>query len=336
MNKPLDRSVNSNVREEGVFSAFGINLLVRRSLLQRHCPETFAPDGPVFRILVRFGTYPLDFERVRSSVIVEPERGGSRRFSARHILDEGSDVYVLRGGAAVEVDRSAKQLTVYVPPETDEGRIGAFCMGIGMTCLLKSLGQLQLHAGIASCEGKTVMLIGASGAGKSSTLAAMQAEGWMVHAEDLAAIRIEQETVTFKPGYNRIRLWLHVVDELRVNGSTAEIAPNGEKVYLPSTRCDSIEGSISHVLLIGDRHQEAVSVCRVSRVKPDAACVAELYANTMTPYLNTREEATQILRECSELTKRLPVMRLTLPDGLRKLRPAVSSLTGVLGMSRSR
>ncbi|MCB1643489.1 MAG: hypothetical protein KDI37_17295, partial [Xanthomonadales bacterium] len=216
------------------------------------------------------------------------------------------------------------------------GRIGAFCMGIGMTCLLKSLGQLQLHAGIASCEGKTVMLIGASGAGKSSTLAAMQAEGWMVHAEDLAAIRIEQETVTFKPGYNRIRLWLHVVDELRVNGSTAEIAPNGEKVYLPSTRCDSIEGSISHVLLIGDRHQEAVSVCRVSRVKPDAACVAELYANTMTPYLNTREEATQILRECSELTKRLPVMRLTLPDGLRKLRPAVSSLTGVLGMSRSR
>jgi hypothetical protein len=61
--------------------------------------------------------------------------------------------------------------------------------------MLAARGLLVLHAGAVARDGAAVLVIGATGAGKSTTVVAAGGAGWTVLADDLVVVRVGEAGV---------------------------------------------------------------------------------------------------------------------------------------------
>lgn len=105
--------------------------------------------------------------------------------------------------------------------------------------LLRLRGVTCLHASAIAVDGKTLVLIGQIGAGKSTTAAALAKMGYPVLAEDVVALFEQDNELFVHPGYPLIRLWPDSVQTLYgAPDALPLLTPNWDKRYLPLTESD--------------------------------------------------------------------------------------------------
>ena len=79
-------------------------------------------------------------------------------------------------------------------------------VGIGMGLLLHRRGVLCLHGSALSIGGRTIALLGESGAGKSTAAAALVRGGAVLISDDIVALRKDGESFVVEAGSTSVRL----------------------------------------------------------------------------------------------------------------------------------
>jgi len=92
---------------------------------------------------------------------------------------------------------------LFQPLGQDQARLRLFLLGSAMGALLAQRGKLVLHAGCVAMGERALAVAGNSGAGKSTTTAALVQRGCTLLSDDLVAV--SQGRVC--SGYPFLRLW---------------------------------------------------------------------------------------------------------------------------------
>jgi len=157
----------------------GFSLTIDSELeLPEFSPGTGAPD-----VIVRLGGVSCR-ERpatIEDEVVPVPALGRFR----------------IKGGREIVVDPLA---------DADPATLHGFVVGKLMAYLMRQRGCLPLHASGVAIEGKGVLFLGESGAGKSTAAAAFYARGHRVVADDVGAVCAARRGVELQTSWPGLRL----------------------------------------------------------------------------------------------------------------------------------
>jgi hypothetical protein len=118
-----------------------------------------------------------------------------------------------------------------------------YLLGSVMGCLLRVRKTTCLHAGVVAVGDKALAIIGAKGAGKSTTVAALAQQGLAVLSDDIAPLSEINGEFIVAPGYPRLRLWPNTVSAMSslTSESLPKVLSSIEKRYLDLTIDDTAQ-----------------------------------------------------------------------------------------------
>jgi hypothetical protein len=100
--------------------------------------------------------------------------------------------------------RDGREVLVDAAPGWDEDTLAMYVLGQGLALILQQRGLLVLHASCVDLGGRAVAIAGYSGAGKSTTAAALVRHGHALLCDDVTPVRPDHSVV---PGVDRLKLW---------------------------------------------------------------------------------------------------------------------------------
>jgi hypothetical protein len=208
------------------------------------------------------------------------------------------------------------------PAEYDLSYAATYIMGPVMGYTLRLHGITTLHASVIEMHGRALVIMGNSGAGKSSTAAAFAKLGYAVLSDDLAPIRQKGAEWSVAPGYPRICLWPASVQFLFGSEDALPLITAGwEKRYLGLAEdnghrfCASPQ-SLGAIYWLGDRtgQTDAPIVQGVGNQEALMGLVANTYAAEWPDLAKSSRD----LRVYATLLRDIPVRRvLAHPDPAR-------------------
>ena len=92
--------------------------------------------------------------------------------------------------------------------------VTAMLIGCIIGTALRLQGKLCLHSSVIKVDNCAIAIIGAKGAGKSTTAAAFAKQGYPILADDIAVVTDCGNSFLVQPGYPRLRLWKSAVNQL--------------------------------------------------------------------------------------------------------------------------
>ena len=179
------------------YAVYGLTLQSNRPM------DGFAPvetEGP--RVVIDFAGRPVERDEG------EPFFGNG--FETLWHRDDGTWLlrYVDdRDGAfwTIELDAAGTRLTIRWTNDALLADIPAVLQGPGLAAALHLRGVPMLHASVLAIDDSAIALVGAPGAGKSTTAAAFVARGFALMSDDLGALDIDGSAVSVQAGYPRLR-----------------------------------------------------------------------------------------------------------------------------------
>lgn len=152
-------------------------------------------------------------------VVIAWEAETAWRTAARALPASSDDPWAARlgetedGGLCIEWRR---ELQLVIAPSNDHMTVictaaklefaPTVLVGIGLGLLLHRRGTTCLHGSVVSVHGRTIALLGDSGAGKSTTAAALVAQGGTLISDDIAALRANGDRIIVARGCTNVRL----------------------------------------------------------------------------------------------------------------------------------
>jgi hypothetical protein len=127
-------------------------------------------------------------------------------------------------GVARYLLEDASLVTVEPARNAVAGEVRMFLLGTVLALLCYSRGLLPLHASCAVIKGRACAFVGNSGAGKSTTAAAMVRSGHAILADDVTAIDMRGPVPMVRPSFPRIKLW---EDSLTATGFDGALESGG-------------------------------------------------------------------------------------------------------------
>lgn len=111
--------------------------------------------------------------------------------------------------------------TITITPDAgaDDESLRLFLLGSAFGALLHQRGSLPLHGAAIWQDGRSVLILGTSGAGKSSLAAALGRHGWRLQSDDVSAVNLRGGRAECEPGFPRQKMW---PDMLRQLGDDAD------------------------------------------------------------------------------------------------------------------
>ena len=164
-------------------------------------------------------------------------------------------------GARFVIDANARRVWGQCPPLTIDD-IGVYLRGPIMGFVLRRRSVASLHACAVSISGKSVVLCGPTGSGKSTTAAALALRGVPVLCDDITALGEMGDKFYVEPGYPRICLWPDVAESLLgMPDALPRLTPTWEKCFLPldgiKARFEERRQPLSGMYLLAPRVSEA-------------------------------------------------------------------------------
>ncbi|MBI1298541.1 hypothetical protein GC175_26710 [bacterium] len=169
---------------------------------------------------VRFGALPAVDANAVAAGPLRQVTPGETRFGL-----PGAVTILIRGGNEIVIERQ----------QIDDEMIRLLIMGTAAALLLHQRGILPLHGSAIATAAGAVLFLGHSGVGKSTLLNEFLRRGYLMLAEDLAAVRLDATgTAWVEPGVQITKLWADsaAVLEQETEG-LARVRPQLEKYVVP-------------------------------------------------------------------------------------------------------
>ncbi len=173
--------------------------------------------------------------------------------------------FLLRGGrrSGRFLVEDGKHVTVERNPATDDDCMLFHLLHSVTAALLRQRGFLVLHANTAHTPRGAIAVSGKSGAGKSTTLAALLQRGCAMISDDITALRIGTDgQVVAVPGAAQIHLWDDAAGRLEINTSGFNRHPLSRmKAAFPtrSGRCTE-PSPLRRIYLLGVHHDDNLHI----------------------------------------------------------------------------
>jgi hypothetical protein len=240
----------------------------------------------------------------------------------RHWLDDDRLVIEFVDLALVEVDGATVVFDRDLPDEMEQHLLFDHVLPL----VLARDGRLVLHGGVVSRGGRGAVLVGATGAGKSTLTAFAWQQGWTVGGDD-GSVLFTTDPPTVEPTYATLRLTPTSADLLGIDPATSSavvgkmrIAGHGRQAF----------------------HQRAVELRLIAIIEPvgDAEASfeplgainahARLFGSTFHADLSRTNLLPAMLDELATIVETTTVGRLTVPRGLAGLTSAEQLLRMLL------
>ena len=132
----------------------------------------------------------------------------------------------VNGGREIVYDRKAG---------ADDSQIVSVLLGTGLAAAMMQRGQLPLHSCAVATPRGALLVIGKSGAGKSTMLSGLLEHGYPMMADDITGLDISEDSGPMAiPGFPAMRLWR---DSLTLAGKgeagLSRVRSDLEKFYVP-------------------------------------------------------------------------------------------------------
>jgi hypothetical protein len=133
----------------------------------------------------------------------------------------------------------------------DPGAVRLFLLGTAIGVVLHQRHVLPLHGAAVRADDGFVLVLGASGAGKSSLAAALVRRGWPAGSDDICAVSVVDGTPMLQPGYPEAKVW---PDVLAMTGDDPDryqrVRPDLEKRRVPIAEFCGEPAAVSAVILL--------------------------------------------------------------------------------------
>lgn len=208
--------------------------------------------------------------------------------------------FQVRDGGEILVAAEAQ-----TPPEVAR----LFLLGAAMGVLLHQRGLLVLHASAVAIDGRALVFVGDSGAGKSTIAAALQARGYPVVADDVVALVVDRPGAPLvPPAFPQLKLWPDTVAALGHDTRQLPLVhPELTKRAYRSASTSSTEplllGAI-YVLAPGDQPT-------VAALSPQDGFAALLRCSYAVGMLGPAASSPAHFQQCVHLAATTPIVQLT-------------------------
>jgi len=129
--------------------------------------------------------------------------------------------------------RKGKEVTFSIHPGADEGWVRLYLNGQVAVALLHQRKILSFHASSFDYDGRGVMVLGESGAGKSSLTASYVLSGAGLLTDDVTPVVLIDTVPNIRPLHGSIRIRKHTAEQLDIDPRKLMDAEAGsEKKYL--------------------------------------------------------------------------------------------------------
>jgi energy-coupling factor transporter ATP-binding protein EcfA2 len=208
-----------------------------------------------------------------------------------------------------------------------------------MAFTLRLRGHTCLHASALAIADQAIALMGAPGAGKSTTAAAFAQLGYAVLSDDVAVLADLDDVFLVQPGYPRVNLWPDSVRTLFESESALHrITPTWDKRYLAldqdGLKFQSTPLPLGAIYVLDDREAE-LNTPVIEGVTGREAMMT-VVANTYVNYLLDRNMRASEFDVLSRLLARVPVRvvrPIADPGGIFTLCDAIIADAKRLGIS---
>lgn len=253
---------------------------------------------------------------VRRTKVAENGIENPRLTRALMQAGDGSVWFDVPGIARFQID-DGREVRVEAYPEADERSIVLFLLGSALGAVLHQRGFLVLHANAVLVDGGAVLLAGHSGAGKSTTAAALLERGYEVLADDVTAL---DEAGGFAAGVPRLKLWKDALGKLDMTLEGLEqLRPQIDKYQLPlPSRKAPKKGSlpVKAIYILSSANELEPEKFELKRIEGTTKFVA-LQNQTYRPHFMTGLGLKpRHLKLCAALAARTPIARITRPTTL--------------------
>jgi hypothetical protein len=273
------------------YRAFGLSIASEMIL-----PELILDPDPS-------GTADLEIQETKAEISEDdalsggngtPPDGLSFRLSINGIAD-----FLIEGGDRITFRRA--------DPDVEDANIRLFLLGSCLGSALQQRGCVVLHGNAVTTDGKTCrIVVGHSGAGKSTSAALAYQQGARILADDVCAITLDAEgTPWVHPSYPQLKLWKASADLLGISvEGLRRVHKDEEKYKLPiKDRFWPTPLPLAEVIELSPDHTEE----SLTRGYDKARCLAEhSYRNE---YLREMGLEAVYLRRLMRVVKHVEVRR---------------------------
>lgn len=289
------------------YSAFGLRIDSEMMLT-----ELMEDSGRVSDVMIQCGDTP---ERI----VAPLEEGDGYQLAEQEFLfyvDGVARYYVANGNKIIVQPCSGAN-----PQECQ-----LFLLGTVMGILLMQRGMLPLHGSAVVANGRCLVFTGDSGAGKSTLAAALRQKGYAILSDDVSALIFDPSGMPWiQPGYPYQKVWQDAASLLNINTKPLTlVSTEYHKYYVPVGQSFWGQAApLTAVYVLEVKPGVDVGLSVLTGAEKFAALMNHTYRGS---FLYGMGSGTDHFQKCATLAKRIPVFRLTRPEG----EPSIGKLLEIL------
>lgn len=210
-----------------------------------------------------------------------------------------------------------QQIIIDAANEIPQGEIMTFLLGPALGLLCHQRQVLPLHGATIRIGNSAVTIVGQSGAGKSTTAAALISRGHQLLCDDITIVDSEQATV--RPSYPAIKLWQEAADALSIETRTLDKTRESiKKFHYPiATNFALKPTALSAIIILYPKtHIASPTLAPLSKINALAQLGQQIYRRKLANLLGAEQAC---LNQLGQLITNIPVMALMRPDNFATL-----------------
>lgn len=213
----------------------------------------------------------------------------------------------------------------------DETRVRTNIIGTLQAVLWHQRGLLPLHASAVMIGERAVLIAGQSGDGKSVLAAALAQLGLALLCDDLAVIDARAEPARLLPGYQRVRLWQDACVALKVGDRAQGAAHTSGQKFILGSQGVPLQSpvEISDILVLEGPRANEFKLESMSVVPALKALFSVVHMHDAATALGRQQQVTFSINAL--ISQDIRIQRLTMPDGLDRVRGAADAILAALG-----
>ena len=222
---------------------------------------------------------------------------------------------------SLEAHSGGAQLDIRWSDTSQLHDIPAVVQGAGLAMALHLQGAFILHASVVAVAGRAVLVIGDSGAGKSSTAAALVRGGCPLISDDMAVLNVVGEGIVARRGPLRMRVYEGPARAAGWTGTLPKLFRHpifDDKRYIDLADTLQAETAPVTAIFVLEPRDASADRVRVERLSPRAALGALLRNIYRAPFLDAAR-AKLAAEQCAWIAGRVRVVSVHRPDGLAAL-----------------
>lgn len=266
-------------------------------------------------------------------IFISPEPGSSGRpaFVIECCPNSGDIRWSWSDGIVFSISASGADIGVTWPPGETAQSAAYYFTGPVLAFLLRRHGFSLLHGSVVTTSRGAIAFLGNSGAGKSTTAAAMVQHGFAAVTDDVIVLDRTSGHWCVPPGYAGVRLWQDSVEGLfgpeafvpRLVDYSASI-PGWDKRFLRIDKPEKFATSPVPLRIIYTLAPRTAAPPRIESLSSVEQLI-ELDINVFHPYLRDVAQKRANFSDFGKLLGDIPVKRLHAGEDLSKL-PEVARL----------